>query len=312
VHRKLKQEELDVILGDYKNQVAIVNHDPDDTSNLVSIGKTSFNNEIRINRLFYEADFKIVISDTEYHQFCGYGGGAKSVFPGLADRKSIEINHSRCSTPGSEKGKWKDNPVRQEIEEAGEMSKVDFLINVVLNLRNKIVKIFSGDLKEAFLEGVATVNSMNKRYIEEPVDLVLASPGGFPRDIDLYQSQKALETASKIVEQMGHIVILAECRDGYGSALFRDTVANATSIEELITNHKKKFILGAHKAYQFARELENAHVYLYSSLKADAVRKLYLQPVSLTHIRKLIQSANKIAVLPYAASTHVVLKNNEN
>jgi len=311
VHRKLKQYELELILGGYNNRVSIINHDPDDDSNLISIGRTSFGNEVKINQLFCEADFRIIISDTEYHQFCGYGGGAKSVFPGLADRKSIENNHSRHSMPGSEKGEWKNNPVRQEIEEVGKMTNVDFLINVVLNRENKIIKIFSGDLKEAFLEGVVSVNSMNKRYIKNSVDLVISSPGGYPRDIDLYQSQKALETASKIVEQHGDIVILAECKEGYGSDLFHDTVKNANSIEDLITNHQKKFILGAHKAWQFARELIHANVYLYSSLKADIVRQSFIRSITMAYINKLIQSARKIAVLPYAASTHVVLKSDD-
>jgi nickel-dependent lactate racemase len=303
----LNHSEFKYILGENISRVSIENHDPDDENRLIPIGRTSRDNLVKINRTFMEADFKILITDLDYHQFCGFGGGAKSVFPGLADRQSIEKNHARYNLPGCEKGEWLNNPIRQEIEEAGRMAKVDFLINVVLNNENKIAGIYAGDLEKAFLKGLDHLSAIFKKSIPEPADLVIASPGGYPLDINLYQAQKALQTASGIVEENAVIVLFAECIEGYGSEKFRKTVLAASGIDDIIKKHKEKFVLGAHKAYQFARELLHANIYLYSSLPENQVKELYLQPLRLEDMNKLIQAANKIVVLPYAVTTHVVV-----
>jgi len=123
----------------------------------------------------------------------------------------------------------------------------------------------------------------------------------------LYQAQKALQTASGIVKENAVIVLFAECIEGYGSEKFRKTVLAASGIDDIIKKHKEKFVLGAHKAYQFARELLYANIYLYSSLPENQVKELYLQPLRLEDMNKLIQAANKIVVLPYAVTTHVVV-----
>ena len=102
LHRKMKQDELDAVLGPLKGKIKIVNHDCE--KNLQSIGKTSLGTEVHLNKTFLEADLKILTGDVEYHQFCGYGGGAKSVFPGLGDEKSITLSHSRMELEGTGRG----------------------------------------------------------------------------------------------------------------------------------------------------------------------------------------------------------------
>ena len=312
VHRPLHDDELNFILGRYAKLISIENHNPDDLSNLISIGKTSIGNEIKINRKFIETDLKIIIGDIEFHQFCGYGGGAKSIFPGLADRKSIERNHSRFTLKGADKGEWKNNPVRQEIEELYEMTSNVFLINVILNEKNEIIKIFSGDLRKAYLEGLRTIDGLFKATTHQPFDLILSSPGGYPRDIDLYQSQKALQSAAKIGKKNGKIVIIAECSDGFGSDIFNRTVKNANSLVEIIDNAQKEFVLGAHKAFQLARDILDSDVYIYSSISPKEIAYSFLKPITMEGIHKLIETSQSIAVLPYASTMHVSIVNDQN
>ena len=312
VHRPLHDDELNLILGRYAKTISIESHNPDDLANLISIGHTSFGNEIKLNKKFVEADLKVIIGDIEFHQFCGYGGGAKSIFPGLADRKSIERNHSRFMLKGAEKGEWKNNPVRQEIEELYNMTSNVFLINVILNDKNEIIKIFSGDLRKAYLEGLKTIDGLFKATTDKPFDLILSSPGGYPRDIDLYQSQKALQAAAKIGKKNGKIVIIAECSDGFGSDLFNRTVKNANSLVEIIDQAQKKFVLGAHKAFQFARDMLGSDVYLYSSISSKEIAYSFLKPITMEGIQKLVETSQSIAVLPYASTMHVSLVNDQN
>lgn len=308
VHRRLTQSELDVLAGHYKGKVRIENHDPDDENNLVPIGTTSFANQIKINKKFVEADLRILTGDIEYHQFCGYGGGAKSIFPGIADRLSIQQNHSRQHRDGAEQGEWLNNPVRQEIEEVGKMVHADFLVNVVLNHEYQVIDVFAGDVQAAFLQGTKLVDKIYKKTIPESVDLVLTSPGGYPKDIDLYQSQKAVRAAAKIVKQHGKIILFAECKDGHGSELFYNYVKQANTLHDIVSTYNQQFILGAHKAYQYAHDMLRADVYLYSSLADEFVKTFFLKPIKLVDINEMIENSDRIAVLPFASSTHVVLE----
>jgi len=299
LHRPLTETELDAIRGNLP--LRIINHDARDEKELLPLGRTSLGQNIRINRSFLQADLKILTGDVEYHQFCGYGGGSKSVHPGLADAESITHNHSMMEMEGTGPGRLEDNPVRQEIEEVGRMAGVDFIVNVVMNSRKEVVRAFAGHPFEAFRAGTRLVDEMYRVRVAEKVDLVITSPGGFPKDIDLYQSQKAVTAGRRIVKKDGTIVTLAECREGHGSDLFDRWMTEAKDLEDIFRRIREKFVMGGHKAYQFAREIRWARVYLLSSMPADKVRNYFLHPLStVEEVEPLIREASSIAALPQA------------
>ena len=266
VHRGLSRDEFRKILGEYYGAIHAINHEPDNEAQLEVLGATSAGNEVKINKTFHQADVKLIICDTEFHQFCGYGGGAKSVLPGIADRKSVERCHARMDAKGAEPGRIEGNPVREEIEEAGRMAKVDFIINVVLNRNREAVAVFAGHLFEAFVAATKVYDSMYKVRVRRRADTAIVSAGGHPRDINLYQAQKAIETGVKVVEKGGRIIVLAECPEGHGSELFHKWMVEEPDLDVIIRKIRDNFILGAHKAYQIARELKWAKVYLYSAM----------------------------------------------
>lgn len=302
LHRALTEEELNATRGNLP--VRIVNHNAGDAAQLVPLGVTSLGQEVLVNRTFMEANLKVVIGDVEYHQFCGYGGGAKSVYPGVADADSITHNHAMMEIEGAGPGRIEGNPVRQEIEEAGRMAGVDFLLSVVMNSRKEIVRADAGHLYHAFLAGTRVVDEMYRVAVEAPVDLALTSPGGFPKDIDLYQSQKAVTAGRRIVKKGGVIVTLAECRDGHGSELFDRWMTEAEDISDIFKRIRKKFIMGGHKAYQFAREIKWARVCLLSRLPAEKVKDYFMHPLATAEeIGPLIDAANSVAALPQATLT---------
>jgi nickel-dependent lactate racemase len=305
-HRPLTDEELQRLLGRYGGRLRTVNHDADDRNNLVALGTTSLGTSLKINRAFHEADVKLIICDTEYHQFCGYGGGAKSVLPGISDRASIQTCHSRFEAPGAEPGRIEGNPVREEIEEAGRMAGVDLILNVVLNDRKEIVRVFAGDVFEAFAAGSRIVDEMYRVTVANRVDTVIVSTGGWPKDINLYQAQKAIESGVRIVKKGGKIVLLAECREGAGSKLFHQWMEK--DLDTIIRKIREKFILGAHKAFQFARELLWADVFLYSSMDPQLVEKYYLHPLRESgQIEAIVAESKSIVILPQATATLPVL-----
>lgn len=304
LHRALTDAELADVRGDL--DVRVVNHDARDEDALVAIGRTSLDREIRVNRAFLEADVKVLTGDVEYHQFCGYGGGAKSVYPGLADACSIEHNHSMMDLSGTGPGRIDGNPVRQEIEEVGRLAGVDFVLNVVMNSRKEVVRAFAGDPAEVVRAGGDLVDEMYRIDVPAAADLVIASPGGHPKDIDLYQSQKALSVSGRVVKKGGTIAVLAECREGHGSALFDTWMTEAGDISEIFERIRKKFVMGGHKAYQFAREIVRAKVHLMSCLAPEKVRDYFMHPLaSPADIQDLIDEAASVIALPQGTLTLV-------
>jgi len=305
LHRKLTGKEINRLVGkEVMERIKVINHDPYSKENLVYLGRTSRGSEIYINKTFIEADIKILVGDIEYHQFFGYGGGAKSIHPGVADAESIRRIHSQLNSPQARAGILKGNPIQEELKEVIQMIKPEFILNVVLNSKREIVRAFAGEIFEAFYQGTKLVDEMYKIKIPQRVDTVIASCGGFPRDIDLYQSQKAIESAKKAVKQGGRIILFARCQQGWGSKIFQEWIKEAKNPEEIIERIKEKFMIGAHKAYLLAKEVQWAKIYLYSEMKPSEVKDAFLHPlVDLKEINKVLREAKEIVLLPYATTT---------
>jgi len=307
LHRKMKKKELDTTLGPLKGRIKIINHDPH--RNCKFLGKTHLGTCIYLNSAFMDADIKILTGDVEFHQFCGYGGGAKSVHPGVADSESIRLVHSRMESKGTGAGRIEGNPVRAEIDEVGRMAGVDFIVNVVLNPAKEVVKVVSGDVIEAFLAATKVCDEIYCVAVPNRADVVIASAGGFPKDIDLYQAQKAIQSAKRITKKKGKIILLAECREGHGSPLAYRWANEAKSVDDIISRLEKKFVMGGHKAYQLARAAEWADVYVFSKLAPEMVRRFFMHPLArIDDIYNLIGQNDKVAILPQASLTLTKLK----
>jgi len=302
LHRPLSESELDATRGGLP--VRVVNHRADRKAELVSIGTTSLGREIQVNRTYMSADLKVLVGDVEFHQFCGYGGGAKSIYPGIADAESIRHNHSMMEMEGVGPGRWEGNPVRQEIEEAGRMAGVDFILSVVMNSRKEVVCANAGHVVGAFLAGTRVVDEMYRVDVPRAADLVIASAGGHPKDASLYQAQKAVAAARRIVKRGGAIALLAECPEGHGSELFDRWMKEATSVREIVARHRESFVMGGHKAYQFARDISWAEVFLLSSLSPEQVSAYFMTPLAgAGDLRELVEAATTVAAMPQATLT---------
>ncbi|MCP5111514.1 MAG: nickel-dependent lactate racemase, partial [bacterium] len=302
--RPLSDEEFRHALGSWYGKVRTENHDAHAQDRLVPLGTTSLGIEIQINRTFAEAELKVLTGDVEHHQFCGYSGGAKSIYPGLANADAIRQNHSRMDLPGTGPGTLDENPVRREIDEVGRMAGIDFLLAVVLNGEHQIVSVHAGNWLRAFRNACPEVDSIYRVSLPGQADLVIASPGGHPKDATLYQAQKALRVAAGAVRPGGAIILAAECGEGSGSELFENWMEEAFEPEEIVTRIRKSFVMGGHKAYQIVRELSRATVYLYSTIPPGKVRSWFMHPVrALEDVERLIAGANSVSVLPRASST---------
>jgi len=301
LHRPMTESEMAGALGRWFGVLKCENHDAYNPKRLMHLGTTSLGTKISLNRSFLEADLRITTGDVEYHQFCGYGGGVKCVYPGLADAEAIRTNHSRLDLAGTGPGLIEGNPVRNEIDEVGRMAKVNFNISVALDAEHRIVAARAGEPYHSFRQACRFIDDMYAVEVPHQSDLVIASPGGHPRDIDLYQSQKAIEEATQVVKPDGDVLVTARCVEGSGSDLFEAWMREANTPDDIICRIKENFVMGAHKAYQIARAAQRANIHLCSDIPPGRVRSWLMNPVR-PHpdIDRMITRSQSVIVLPQA------------
>jgi len=302
-----------ILPNDIINQYSIMVHDAT-SPDLIFLGKTSRGTPVFVNQLFYEAKLRFVIGMIDPHQFVGYTGGVKGAAIGLAGAQTIEANHSMLFHPQAVIGEIVNNPVRQDIEEIGKMMGVHYTINVVLDEKNRIIKVFSGEPLEVEKAGSEFCRRVYEIKVPQEYDLAIVSPGGYPKDINLYQSQKALAHTIPLVRRGGDLVLFAECPDGLGDEVFYQTMKNHRSPQEVVESfQREKFRMGIHKAFLWTRSLVKAQVYLYSSLEEVMLSKLMVLPFrNIQELQGRIKAKYahipKVAVVPKGNSTYIKLQ----
>lgn len=230
IHRKQTPAEHRQILGPLYGRITVYDHECDDPQQLVDLGTTSSGLPIQINRRIVEADRVIVTGTIGLHYFAGFGGGRKSLVPGVASRETCMATHFAIFNRAEQSGRNAQartanlvgNPVHQAILEAARRVNPDFLLNTVLTSDKKIARVFGGDLEQAHLAGCEVARELYTVPLEKPADLAIVSCGGHPKDINFIQAHKALDYAVQAVRPGGTLILLAACPDGFGNDTFFD------------------------------------------------------------------------------------------
>ena len=266
-HRAVTKEEAVRLLGETVfSRLRTVSHDCK-AEDLVYVGTTHKNGtKVYLNRVFAEADIRILTGDVCLHYYAGYGGGRKSVLPGVAGEETIKHNHAMLMDANAKTGTLAGNPVNEDMIEAAKMAKVDFILNVVTNSKGEIVKAFAGDLEQAFSEAVKVADEMYRVTVDRKADIVVVSPGGSPSDVNLFQAYKAIDSALEVVKRGGVIVLVAECSEGHGNQVFYDWMVRFSDLRAVEREIKRNFILGGHKAYYLLKALQNHKIILISAM----------------------------------------------
>lgn len=279
-----------------------------DNTDTVSFGKTSCGTPIDIVRDVAEADVRICLGNIEYHYFAGYSGGYKAIMPGVSTYEAIQHNHRMMVEEASHAGKLEGNPVREDIEEAGAIVGVDFIVNPVLDEHKQIVKVFSGDPIHAHRAGCAFLDEMYQVKIDSRADIVIVSQGGAPKDLNLYQTQKALDNAKHAVRDGGAIILVGSCREGLGQKVFAEWMEEANCPDDLIRRVHENFKLGGHKAAAIALVMKRADVYLVSEMDPEYVESLMFVPAAslddaFASATEKLGPESSVIVMPYGGST---------
>ncbi len=317
-HEPMPQAEFPKVVPSWiADQFEIVSHDCDNQENLIFLGHTTRKTPVWVNSDYYAAQIKIVVGSIEPHHFMGFSGGNKSASVGMTGRETITTNHAMITSPFATIGCYEENPMRQDVEEIGDMIGVTLALNAILNTNREIVHVLYGAPRELMLEGVNRCRSVYQTEVATEYDLVIASAGGYPKDINFYQSQKAMTHAGQIVKKGGTVILCAECREGSGSPSFEKLMEGTLNYPEALEKFMRDpFRIGPHKAYQVARLLEKMEFYIISTLSPALAEKLHLKCSSnlqaiINLVSTQLAAGAKIAILPNAINTIPILRTDE-
>jgi len=283
VHRAPTEEEYRYIFGETYEvfRRKVIAHDARKDEDMVYLGKSKNGTEMYINKLVTEYKNILVIGSVEPHYFAGYTGGRKSFLPGVASYKTIEMNHKLALSDDSKSLALKGNPVNEDMVDAMNVLKNlnIFSIQTVLTGDHKIYAVTAGDLHKSFDAAIEYSKKIFCVPLKQKGNIVI-TVAPYPMDIDLYQSQKALDNGKFALEDDGIIILVSKCRMGIGEKAFIDLLCKADSPKKILEILGEEYKLGYHKAAKMAQIGVRAQMWAVTDLDYDIVKKSQLRPFS--------------------------------
>jgi nickel-dependent lactate racemase len=287
-HRTQTAEEHAKILGEkLVGRYSLIDHVCQDEANLVELGKTSRGTPVHINRIAAESDHIVLTGCCTYHPFTGWAGGAKSLLPGIAGFQTIQHNHRFVMAdevgggqrPEVRNGNIEGNPVWEDMLEAAALAKPSFLFNVIMGYDGKIAHAVSGHPIEAHARARGLVEDLYGVPIEELADLTIASQGGFPKDIEFYQTGKAVYHGVDSLKPGGTLVVLSECPEGLGPEEARAIFEDFGSSAERETEVRRLFAVPKYVSCFMCTAAEKYDIIAVTSLDPEKLKRTKIRAV---------------------------------
>lgn len=275
---------------------------------LADLGRTSRGTPVHVNEAYARADLRIVMGQVDPHQFTGFSGGSKGVCIGLGGPETIRANHSLMTRPGARPGTLHGNPVREDLNEAGDLAGIHLAVNVVNGPDKRPVWIGAGAHREVLEAGSRVCAEIYGVAIDEPYDMVVASCGGHPKDICLYQAQKGLFNAALAAAPGGRVLLLAACPQGVGDRAYEEYAARFSCLRDMAEDFQShEFRVGPHKGYLFSLSALDREVVLDCALDDATLSRCHLTPgdaqETILRWSAGLPAGARVAVVPYANTT---------
>lgn len=223
LHREATPAELDEIVGpEMLARYQTFSHRAREEAEQLYRGDTSSGTKVFIDRRFVEADLHITLGFIEPHLMAGFSGGRKLIAPGCAGETTIKRLHSPHFMRDTQvtEGRYPDNPLHRDLLEIAKLAGHDFMLDVALTRDRKIAAVFAGEPEAAHAEGVRFVRESTMAVVDEPVDAVITTSGGYPLDLTYYQAIKGATAAAHVVKPGGTVLLIAACSEGLGGPEF--------------------------------------------------------------------------------------------
>jgi lactate racemase len=315
-HRKQTDEEHKLLLGEELfNRFKVVDHDCRDDDNLQYVGTTSFGTEVYINKFALNCKHIVLTGGIVFHDLAGFGGGRKGILPGISSYSTVMQNHALSLNPNGAGSNSKvrtalmeGNPFNDDMTEAAEFVNPSFLFNVIVDSEGNFSAAVAGNYVTAHRKGCEILKSIDSSNIEEQADVVIASCGGYPKDIDFYQASKALSNAVEAVKEGGTIILLAECVENLGhgdmESIFYDFKNNSKREAEV----RREYTIAKFISFMICEMAAKYNIVLVSSMKAHSLDCCNIKITAtleeaLKCAEKSIDKANLVYLIPTAGST---------
>ena len=277
------------------DKVRTINHDCHD-KNLVYLGTTSYGTPVSINKEAADADLVICLGAATYHVMAGFGGGRKSILPGISSLETIKHNHAYSLAPDAfitnpeiGNGKLEGNPLNEDMLEAAAMMKNLFMITLVTDTEFQLESIYAGHWRTSWERACEEVKRIYTVPIEKKADVVITSCGGFPKDESLYQGTKAVDNVISALKDGGTLILMLEGRNGGGSPDYFDWIkplVGGTFEEELRNN----FTVGGYIFFLNCEQAARFNILMYSSIPAETVAPMGIKAYD--NLDKLMEDAH--------------------
>ena len=289
--------------------IRVVNHNcrADD---LVTLGTTSFGTEVSVNRIAAEADLCLCLGAATYHIMAGFGGGRKSILPGISSETTIRQNHALSLDPEHFRtnplvgnGRLEDNPLNLDMLEAAGMMKNLFMVNLVMNANEELCAICSGHYRASWEAACREVERVYQVPVKEKADVVIAGCGGFPRDMSLYQGTKAIDNVESAVKPGGTLILIIEAQEGGGPEEYFGWSRNLLdgSLEKRL---REEFTVAGYVFFLNCEQAKRYRVMLLSGIDPSETAPMGIE--SYSDIAELLSAAHlegkSIMVIPNAGS----------
>lgn len=281
MHRAPTEDEYLEIFGELYETLKdrIYAHDSKKDEDMIHLGTSKNGTEMYVNKMAVDAHKIVIIGSVEPHYFAGYTGGRKSFLPGIAAYNTIEQNHKLALKASAKALSLQGNPVHEDMEDAilTIKEKEVFAIMTVLDRNERIYAATAGDITESLKAAIDKAHQVFSVEIKEKADIVVAV-APYPMDIDLYQSQKALDNGKFALNDNGILILVSKCRMGVGSDTFIKLLSSCRSPQETLDKIDKEFKLGYHKAAKMAEIARWAQMWAVTSLDAELLESVFIRP----------------------------------
>ena len=267
--RQTPEEHMGLVTEAVYRRIRVEDHVCTDEDNLQMVGTTSYGTPVLLDKRALACDHIVLTGGVVYHFMAGFGGGRKSILPGIAGRETIMKNHNLALNPGLGNGSNPQvrsanmnatNPVHADMMEACSMVSPTFLVNVVVNDDQQVIAAFAGNWITAHRAACDLVDRMYGVPAKEKTPLVIASAGGFPKDLNFYQTIKTLSNALEVVDEGGTIILVTRSQEGFGNGDTQRQIAGFATMVEREKDLRENFSIGAFIGYLFAESAEKYHM----------------------------------------------------
>ncbi len=306
-HPRQSDEECLENYGEFYTSHSFIHHDCNNLDNFIDLGATKQGTPIRIRKDISQASCVITMGAICHHYFAGYGGGRKLIFPGCGEREAIYANHGlfldRTTMRLAEKcqpGILENNPLAEDLFEVALKKEADLAIHGIMNSRGKLCDIIVGYGREAYVQACA--QHANSCETDAPLaPLVIASCGGYPKDINFIQTHKAIHNAAMFVQDGGTLLLFAECRDGVGSTTFLpwfEAGDFTTAFTKLLSNYQGN----GGTALAMMAKTQRIRIILVTDLDQKTCKKMAVEKWSVDQALNYIVSLTvPVTVIPNAS-----------